>query len=51
MPQYKAAFDNTATFFVLGVVAVLSTYITVRMIQGAKAEVASKKKAAAARAA
>jgi hypothetical protein len=51
LPQYKATFDNTATFFVLGVVAALSTYIAVKMVQGAKAEVAGKKKAAMARAA
>jgi len=51
LPQYKVAFDNAATFFVLAVVAALSTYIAVKMVQGAKAEVAGKKKAAMARAA
>jgi hypothetical protein len=51
LPQYKVAFDNAATFFVLGVVAALSTYIAVKMVQGAKAEVAGKKRAAMARAA
>ncbi|MCU0587294.1 MAG: sulfite exporter TauE/SafE family protein [Syntrophobacteraceae bacterium] len=47
LPQYKVAFDNAATFFVLGVVAALSTYIAVKMVQGAKAEVAGKKAATA----
>jgi hypothetical protein len=48
VPSTKAALDVVATFFVLGVVAALSLYIAVKMVQGAKAEVAAKKQAAAA---
>ena len=43
LPEYKVAFDNTSTVLVLGVVTALSVYITVRMLQGAKQEVAAKK--------
>jgi uncharacterized membrane protein YfcA len=51
LPQYtganKAICDNISTVLVLGVVTALSAYIFVKMIQGAKAEVAAKKSAMA----
>jgi len=43
VPSIRTFCDVSATVVVLGVVAVLSLYITVKMIQGAKAEVAAKK--------
>ncbi len=48
VPGIKQICDDTATFFVLGVVCALSLYITVKMVQGAKAEVAAKRAGAAA---
>jgi hypothetical protein len=45
IPTIKKLCDNAATVVVLGVVAALSLYITVRMIQGAKQEVTAKKAA------
>jgi len=47
-PQSKAFCDVAATFFVLAVVSALSLYIMVKMVQGAKQEVAQKRKKAAA---
>lgn len=47
IPAYKVFFDGAATVVVLGVVSVLSLYIAVKMVQGAKQEVASKKRAGA----
>jgi uncharacterized membrane protein YfcA len=43
--SWKAAMDVSATILVLGLVGALSLYILVRMIQGAKQELAMKKKA------
>ncbi|MBF0102600.1 MAG: sulfite exporter TauE/SafE family protein [Desulfobacterales bacterium] len=43
-PVYKIICDNISTVLILGVVSSLSVYIFVRMIQGAKQEIASKKK-------
>jgi uncharacterized membrane protein YfcA len=43
VPAAKAATDVAATAVVLTVVASLSLYIAVKMVQGAKAEVAAKK--------
>jgi len=45
IPTIKKICDASATVVVLGVVAALSLYIMVKMIQGAKAEVAAKKAA------
>lgn len=45
IPASKAFCDSSATVVVLGVVAALSLYIMVKMVQGAKAEVAAKKAA------
>lgn len=42
-PTYKVLLDNSSTTLVLGLVFAMSLYITVKMIQGAKAEVAAKK--------
>lgn len=42
-PANKALFDNTSTVLVLGLVTALSLYIFVKMLQGAKQEIASKK--------
>jgi uncharacterized protein len=47
LPVSKVWFDHAATVVVLGAVSLLSLYILVRMVQGAKAEVASKKAATA----
>ncbi len=43
IPAYGALFDNSATVLILGLVAAMSLYIFVRMVQGAKQEVAMKK--------
>ncbi len=43
IPAYAAAFDNSATVLILGLVAAMSLYIFVRMVQGAKQEIAMKK--------
>jgi hypothetical protein len=43
MPTYAVTFDNMATVLILSLVAAMSIYIFVRMVQGAKAEVAAKK--------
>ena len=43
MPTNAAIFDNSATVLILGLVAAMSIYIFVKMVQGAKAEVAAKK--------
>ncbi len=42
-PTYKVLLDNSSTTLVLGLVFAMSLYITVKMIQGARAEVAAKK--------
>jgi len=47
IPAGKVFFDNAATVVVLAVVSSLSLYIFVKMVQGAKKEVASKKAALA----
>ncbi len=47
VPQSKVFCDVAATVVVLGVVAVLSLYIFMKMLQGAKQEVAAKKAAMA----
>ena len=44
IPTYKALLNNSSTVLVLGLVSAMSLYITVKMIQGARAEVAAKKK-------
>jgi drug/metabolite transporter (DMT)-like permease len=46
-PAVKDFCDLAATVCVLGVVSALSLYITVKMVQGARQEVASKKAAMA----
>jgi uncharacterized protein len=46
-PAIKSFCDDAATVCVLGVVSALSLYITVKMVQGAKQEVASRKAALA----
>ena len=50
IPNYvegtKAAMDLTSTVLILGLVSVLSVYIAFRMIQGARREVAEKKRRA-----
>jgi uncharacterized membrane protein YfcA len=43
IPAYAALFDNTATALILGLVFAMSVYIFVKMVQGAKQEIASKK--------
>jgi uncharacterized membrane protein YfcA len=43
IPAYGAFFDGSATVLILGLVAAMSLYIFVRMVQGAKQEVAMKK--------
>jgi hypothetical protein len=42
-PAYGALYDGSATVLILGLVASMSLYIFVRMVQGAKQEVALKK--------
>jgi uncharacterized membrane protein YfcA len=44
-PAYGGAFDGSATALILGLVAAMSLYIGIRMIIGAKQEVAAKKAA------
>ncbi len=44
MPDYKVLLDNSSTALVLGLVFAMSLYITIKMVQGARAEVAAKKK-------
>lgn len=50
IPRYiegmKAVMDVTSTVLILGLVAALSLYIAIRMIQGARREVAEKKRRA-----
>lgn len=50
IPRYiegtKAVMDVTSTVLILGLVATLSLYIAIRMIQGARREVAEKKRRA-----
>jgi len=43
IPAYAGLFDGSATVLILGLVAAMSLYIFVRMVQGAKQEVAMKK--------
>jgi len=43
VPAYGDIFDGSATVLILGLVGVMSLYIMVRMIQGAKQELALKK--------
>jgi uncharacterized membrane protein YfcA len=43
IPAIKTAMDISATVLILGLVAVLSLYILIKMIQGAKQELAAKK--------
>jgi uncharacterized membrane protein YfcA len=43
LPGIKGLLDDSATVLVLGLVSVLSLYILVKMIQGAKKEIATKK--------
>lgn len=45
MPQYSGFLNGCATVLVLGFVTCISVYITVRMVQGAKDELARKKQA------
>jgi len=47
-PNQKAIYDNVSTVLILGLVTALSLYIFVKMVQGAKQEIASKKERAAA---
>ncbi|MGD9504026.1 MAG: sulfite exporter TauE/SafE family protein [Syntrophobacteraceae bacterium] len=42
-PSHKALFDNTSTVLVLGLVTSLSVYIFLKMLDGAKKEIAAKK--------
>ncbi len=46
-PGQKVVFDTISTFMILGLVSALSLYILVKMLQGAKQEIASKKGQAA----
>ncbi len=43
IPAYGTAFDVSATVLILGLVSAMSIYIAVRMVAGAKREVAAKK--------
>ena len=45
-PAYAGFINGVATVVVLGFVSAISLYITVRMVQGAKAELAAKKRQA-----
>jgi uncharacterized membrane protein YfcA len=47
MPDYAGFLDGTATVLILGLVAAMSLYIFVRMLAGAKREIAAKKAQAA----
>lgn len=42
-PAYKVLFDNVSTVMILGLVGSLSIYIFLKMIQGARKEIAAKK--------
>jgi uncharacterized protein len=44
-PANKGLYDVTSTVMILGLVSALALYITIRMLQGAKQEIASKKSA------
>jgi len=44
LPAYAALFNNSSTVLVLGLVSAMSLYITVKMVQGARAEIAATKK-------
>ncbi|MBF0231277.1 MAG: sulfite exporter TauE/SafE family protein, partial [Desulfamplus sp.] len=44
LPAYRTLLDNSSTTLVLGLVFAMSLYITVKMVQGARAEIAAKKK-------
>jgi hypothetical protein len=44
IPAYATLLNNSSTTLVLGLVFLMSLYITVKMVQGAKAEVAAKKR-------
>ena len=46
VPEYAWLLNGMATVLVLGFVSAISLYITVRMIQGARHEIASKRQAA-----
>ena len=48
LPAYKSLLDDSATVLVLGLVTCMSLYILVKMVQGAKRELAMKKARAAA---
>jgi len=43
LPAYAALFNNSSTVLVLGLVSAMSLYITVKMVQGARAEIAAIK--------
>ena len=45
-PAYAGFINGITTVVVLGFVSAISLYITVRMVQGAKAELAAKKRQA-----
>jgi uncharacterized membrane protein YfcA len=45
LPGWAGFFDGSATVLILGMVSIMSLYIAIRMIIGAKAEVAAKKAA------
>ena len=47
MPSLNKTCDIIATYMILGLVSALAIYITVKMVQGAKAELAMKKAKAA----
>ncbi len=44
-PANKGFYDSTSTVMILGLVSALALYITVKMLQGAKQEIAGKKAA------
>jgi uncharacterized protein len=44
-PANKGLYDSVSTVMILGLVSALALYITVKMLQGAKQEIASKKPA------
>ena len=44
-PANKGLYDSTSTVMILGLVSALALYITVKMLQGAKQEIAGKKAA------
>jgi len=44
VPEYKVILDNASTFTVLGLITAMSAYIFIKMVQGAKMELAMKKK-------